>query len=114
MDDQRTNPEGDGVKMRISKKHFRFGLRLMLILVALVAVSTAWLRARHDVHRLERDPKRANIQARIEGLSIQMNKELSELKNAPNTSKQNFHTRNVNRIKKDIANAQKELSDLDE
>ena len=100
--------------MRTLKKHFRFGLRLMLILVALVSVLTAWLRARHDQRRLERDPQRANIQARIEGLSIQMNKELTELKDAPNTSKQNFHTRNVNRIKKDIANAQKALSDLDQ
>jgi hypothetical protein len=58
MDDQRANRESGGVK------RFRISLRLMLLLVAALAVVFAWIGAR-------RNERRANLIGEIRSLEIQ-------------------------------------------
>jgi hypothetical protein len=47
-------------------KRYRFSVRLMLLVVALVAVTTAYLRTRYDLKRLEDEPHRMNAYTYLE------------------------------------------------
>jgi hypothetical protein len=113
MDDQGINREGGAVKARKPKSLFRFSLRLLLLLVALVAVSAATMRARYDLYRAQDQPLRQGMYDAIAILSAQRTHELSRLSDPDSAVRLDARAKIVE-IEATIAAAQTKLQEIGE